>query len=328
MKKIFVPFILLVLLVSLILPVALGKDKIVIKAGHVATTTNPYHLGLVYFANKVKEKTSGQVEVKVFPSSQLGNERDLIEGLQMGSVEMAVISNAVFGTIKPEAMLFDLPFIFRDDQHCFKVVDGPIGQKIKNLFPQVGIRILSYIDAGFRYPYIRNGSIKKPSDLNGLKIRVMENPIHIGLYKAFGARAVPMAAGETYTAMQQGVIDGSDNPLVFYSSMGHWEVAKNITINLPLLKNVATYTISETFYKSLPKKIQRVIYESAMEAAIYERKVFAEQEKQLLSELKGKGVVISYPDNVESFQEIAKTVWKEFENKVGKKQIKAVLATK
>jgi len=329
LRKNILVFILSLVMVVTFLPniIGMGQEKIIIKAAHVAPTTNPYHLGLEYFAKLVKERTNGQVEVEIFPATQLGNERDMVEAMQMGALEMAVIANAVFGSICSEAMLFEMPFLFRDNEHCFKVVDGPIGNEIRNLFPKFGLRILGYIDGGFRHPFTKNTPIINPGDLKGLKMRVMENPIHMAIYEVFGAKPVAMGSGEQYTALQQGVIDGSDNSLVFYSSIGLWEFAKHITINIPFLKNVATYTISESFFKAQTKELQKILIDSGYEAALYERKVFAEQEERLLSELKDAGVKVHYTDNLSAFQEKAKLVWKQFEEKVSIDKINAVLET-
>lgn len=300
------------------------------KLGHVAQVDNPYHVGSVKFAEAVAQKSNGRIEVKVFPLSQLGNERDMTENVQIGTIQLAVLANAPLGRIVPEAQLFDLPFIIRDDAHMRKVLDGSIGQEIRNLFPPKGLRLLAYFDFGYRYPYNRVGPMNHLADFQGRKFRTMESPTHIAIYNAMGARAVPMQSAEQYTALQQGVVDGSDNPLVFYWSQKHYEVAPYLTYGFGPLKGLAWLALSEKVYQGLPADLKKAVDDAAAFAQEQEIKAFKEQEAHLLAQLKAKGVKVTTVSDEEKakFIESVKKVWKEFEPAVGKQRIEAVVNLK
>jgi tripartite ATP-independent transporter DctP family solute receptor len=182
-----------------------------LKLGHIADPQNPYAQGAVKFTELVKEKTDGAVEIQIFPSSQLGNQRDLIEGLTFGTVDMTLTSTAVLGNFLTEAAVFDLPFIFRDIPHAYKALDT-VGMEICKPLEKRGIKVLAMFENGVRHMTNNRNPIRKPEDVKGLKIRVMEQPIYIEMMKVLGASPTPMAFGELFTAMQQGVVDGQENP--------------------------------------------------------------------------------------------------------------------
>lgn len=312
-----------------LLPVAgWGAEKILVRLGHVAPTDNPYHLGAVEFAQKVSEATGGRVEVQIFPNAQLGQERDLAEGLQLGTIQMALAANAPLTRYVSQALLFDLPFLFRDDPHWEHVVDGPIGKKMKELFTSKGIRILAYWDGGWRTPYARR-PIKDLQDMKGLKFRTMESPLHISIYNTLGARGVPMGSAETYPALQQGVVDGGDSPPVWYGQLKHYEVAKYLT-DLPLFKLTVELLISEKFHQSLGPELQRAIQKAADDAIPYQRKVQRDTDAHIIADLQKKGVEVHRVSAAEreKFTQAMSNVWKQYEDKVGKDMIQAVLQTK
>ncbi len=298
------------------------------KLAYVAQPANPYHVAMEYLGKKIAEKSKGAIEVKLFHSSQLGGERDYVEGLQIGTLEMAGVATAVLAAFEPRIQLLDLPFLFRSSEHLDKVLDGPIGKEIADLFPSKGIRILGYIDIGPRYMHNSKRMIKTPEDLKGLKFRVMQSPVHIETYKAIGARAVPMARPEVYSALKQGVLDGLDNTLSFYESMGDYEVAKFLTLGVQVMQGAGALMVSEKFYQSLPADIRKALYEAAAEAIPYQRKIAREGEIAALERLKKKGVIVDTADPT-PFAEAARAVWKEFEGKIGgREKIEAVLNTK
>lgn len=305
-----------------------AADKIVLRYGHVGPPGNPYYIGAEEFAKKVDEKTKGKVEIKVYPAGQLGQDRDLAEGVQLGTVDIAIPSNAVMTRYAPQAMVFELPFIFRDIQHWEKVVDGPIGKKIASYFEEKGFHVLAFYDGGWRGPYARR-PIRKFDDLKGLKFRTMESPMHIAIYEALGARGVPMASSEQYSALQQGVIDGGDSPWVWYKQLKHYEVAKHLTtLRLFHLNNV--HLMSKKVATKLGPELLRAIEEASHEARIYQTKVQQDIDSRLLEELKKEGVqvYIFSAEEQRKVVEAARTVWKNYENEVGKDMIDAVVRTK
>lgn len=308
--------------------VSSAAEKIVIKLGHVVPIENPYHLGAADFAQKVAEKSHGRIEVKIFPNSQLGNERDLAEGLQLGTLQMAVTANAPLSRYAPRVLLFDLPFIFRDDDHWDKVVAGPLGKELRDELTGKGLRPLAYWDGGWRGPYARR-PIKSLDDIKGMKFRTMESPMHISIYTALGARGVPMSSAEQYSALQQGVVDGGDSPPVFYKQLKHYEIAKHLTL-LPLFKLTVELLVSEKFYSALSPDLKRALQEAADEATPSQRRVQRELDQRIIDDLKKEGVQVYTVSAAEreKFTRAMGAVWKEYEDKVGKDKIQAVLETK
>jgi tripartite ATP-independent transporter DctP family solute receptor len=299
-----------------------------IKLAYVAQATNPLHKGMEYFAQKVQEKSNGRIEVKLFNSEQLGGERDYIEGLQLGTIEMAQTSIGPLGSFEPAVNLFSLPFLIRSAEHFNHVFDGPMAKKVAEKLLPKGLRILGYTDSGARYLYNSKRMIHTPEDMKGLKFRSIENPVFVETYKALGGRAVPMARPEVFSALKQGVIDGLDNSLAFYESTGDYEVAKYLTLGFELFQTPGALIVSEKFYQSLPADLQAVLQDAANEAIPYQRKVFREAEAATLTRLKAKGVVTETAD-LKLFEPAAKSVWGQFADKVGGQAlIDAVVETK
>jgi len=286
------------------------------KLAYVAQTTNPFHTAMEFFRDRVREKTGGQMEVQLFHSQQLGGERDYAEGLQLGTIEMAGISTAPLTAFEPSIGLFSLPFLFRSPEHMDKVLDGPIGEEIAAKFPPKGMRVLGYLDLGGRYIHNSQKIVKTPEDMQGIKFRVMEDPIHLETYRALGARAVPMARPEVYSALKQGVLDGLDNALAFYESMGDYEVAKYLTVGMQIRQTPGVLLISEAYFQGLPEDIRAAVVAAAEETVPYQREVFRAAEQETLERLKSKGVITGEADPA-PFMAAARQVWEQFADEVG-----------
>jgi tripartite ATP-independent transporter DctP family solute receptor len=315
--------------IALVVP-ANVRAQTEIKLGHVATLDNPYHHGAQRFAALVAERSKGQVAVKIFPNAQLGNERDLIEGVQLGTIQMTIAANAPLSRYTPKVLLFDLPFLFRDDAHWDKVVDSDVGAQVAGEFTQFGFRSLGYFDGGWRSPYNSKKPITSVEDIKGMKFRTMESPMHIAIYQALGARGVPMASSEQYSALEQGVVDGSDAPISFYSQLRHHEVAKHLS-SLPLFKLTVHLLISEKLFQSFSPATQEMLMKAGQEAAAFERGKAREIDAKLLGDLQAKGVKISplAPGDRDKFIDAMRnTVWIEYADKVGKDRIQRVIETR
>lgn len=305
-----------------------AEAKVTAKLASTAPTTHPNYQALVFFAKRVAEKTNGEVEINVFPGNQLGGEREAAEGLQLGTIELGEMSTAILGNFEPTIQILDLPFIFRDREHSFKVLDGPIGDELRANVLKRGIRIFSFLEFGFRYVHDGKRPIVTPEDMKGLKFRVMQNPVHIAMYEALGARAIPMARPEVYSALKQGVLDGLDNALVWYEKMGDYEVAKYLTLDVPFLNTVGTIAASEKWYQTLSPAQQKAVQEAAIEARDTQRKLFHDEETKVLERLKQKGVVVTRGDT-EAFRKPMLKVWDQFATKVGgMPKIQAIVDTK
>jgi len=306
---------------------ALGFSKtITLRLGHAVVETHPYHLGAVKFAELIKERTNGQIQIKIFPNHILGNERDMVEGLQLGTIDMVVTSTGPIGGFAPKMMAVDFPFIFRNREHAYKVLDGDIGKLLLSDLEKVGIKGLAFWENGFRNITNSKRPINKPEDLKGIKIRVMENKVHIASFKALGANPTPMAWSEVFTALQQGTIDAQENPIPIIYNFKLYEVQKYLSMTQHFY-SPALLLMSKTKFASLPKKTQEIFVKTAIEVATYERNLIKEQEDKQIGLLKEKGMIINYPDR-EPFRLATKKVYDEFKDKVGADIINAILNTK
>lgn len=306
--------------------VALAAD-VTIKLGHIADPKNPYAQGAQKFADLVSEKSGGSVEIQVFPSSQLGNQRDLVEGLTLGTVDMCMTSTAVLGNFLPKIAVFDLPFIFRDRDHTFKVLDS-IGMDIaKGLEPR-GIKVLGYFENGVRNMTNNVRPITKPEDVEGLKIRVMEQPVYIEMIKSLGGNPTPMAFGELFTALQQGVVDGQENPAAHIYTKRFFEVQKYISLTQHTY-SAEPMLISMITWKKLNADQQKVLQEAASEAKDWQRQLAIDLESGYWDKIResGKSEILVDVDK-DAFKQATKPVWDMFEDKVGADTIKAIVETK
>lgn len=301
----------------------------VLKLGHIADPGNPYAMGAQKLADLAKEKSKGSIDIQVFPSSQLGNQRDLIEGLTFGTVDMTLTSTAVFGNFVPEMGVFDLPFIMRDIDHAYKTMDQ-VCMEAGKLGEAKGIKTLGVMENGVRHMTNNKRPIRVPADMAGLKIRVMEQPVYIEMMKALGASPTPMAFGELYTALQKGVIDGQENPLAHIYTSRFFEVQKYISLSghtysgEPLL-------ISLSAWGTLTPDQQKILQESVDEAVIWQRNLCRELEGDFLKKIRESGKS-EINDDVDkrAFADATKSTWKIFADSVkgGQAYIDKIVAIK
>ena len=294
-----------------------------IRVGHVLAPTHPYQLGLEKFGELLSEKTNGAVKVEAFHSSQLGNERDLIEGLQLGTVEMCIVSTAPLSGFTTQFEVFDLPFIFQETKATRAVLDSDIGQGILDTLSAQGIVGLCYFENGFRNITNSIRPITTPEDLKGLKIRTMESPIHMASFSVMGADPTPMALGELFTALQQNTVDGQENPLAIIETSKFYEVQKYLSLTEHFYAP-APLLISKSFYDKLDADTQKAVTEAALEARDYERGLLDEMNTKLKDQLAGLGVTINTVDKA-PFIEAVQPVYKQFEAEIGADLIQKVL---
>lgn len=234
--------------------------------------------GVKAMAAEVKEKTDGRICIEVFPSSQLGEEKDTIEQTQFGVIDMVRASFGTFNDIVPETQLFSLPYLFRDQPHMYKVMDGPIGEELAQAFAQHDLVALAYYDGGARSFYNSQKPINSLEDLAGMKFRVMQNDVFVDMMSALGANATPMPYGEVYSAIQTGVIDGAENNYPSYDSSGHAEVAKYYTLDQHLMVPEVV-AVSQATWDKLSPEDQAIMREAAKNSAVTQRQLWADQEK-------------------------------------------------
>lgn len=272
-----------------------GHQQKEIKLAHGLDTNHPVHKAMVFMAERLAEKSDEEMTIRVYPSNQLGSERECVELLQIGSLGMTKVSAAVMSSFSSDFQVLSFPYIFRDKDHFFKVQDSKIGKDLLLQSEKYWLRGMCYYDAGSRSFYTSEKQIKTPEDLKGLKIRVMQSPIAIKMVKAMGGSPTPMASGEIYTAIQQGVVDGAENnPPSFYFSR-HYEVSKYYTIDehasIPDVLLISTHV-----WNDLNEQQQKWLQEAVDESVVFQRKLWAESEKLSMEKAKEEGAVILYPD--------------------------------
>lgn len=264
------------------------SSVIILKAAHITAPNSNYQTAMVKFAELVGKKSNGKIKVDVYHSGQLGQERELVEGLQMGSVDVAVTSVAPMSNFVPEFKLFDLPYLFRDEKHAAAVSDGPIGQKMSEKLQAKGIVGLGFWDVGFRQ-FITKSPVKSLADAKGKKIRVMESPMFMATFSSMGTIPTPMNFGEIYTGLQQGTIDGIDVPIMTCYTSGFHPVAKSVSLTKHVF-GIAPFMMSKKSYDKLTPELQKVIMEASREATDFARSERERIEKESRQAMEKEGV--------------------------------------
>lgn len=273
-----------------------GTQRVtVIKLGHGLDPSHPVHAGMVYMAERLAEKSGGTMRIDIYPSEQLGTERQLLELLQIGSLGMTKVSAAVMENFAPSYQVFGIPYVFLNSDHEEVVLRGPIGRRILQEGEQYRLRGLAYYDAGKRSFYTVDRPVRQPDDLTGLKIRTQESPTAMRMVSTLGGSATPIAWGELYTSLQQGVVDGAENnPPSFYLSR-HYEVARYYTIN----EHTAVPDVlimSTIVWDALTPQQQQWVQEAADESVSVQKRLWKEASDAALQAVQDDGVEVIYPD--------------------------------
>ncbi len=267
----------------------------VIKMAHSLDTAHPVHKAMVFMSERLDEISKGSMRLDIYPGGQLGSERESIELLQIGSLAMTKVSTSPLEGFVPEMKVFSMPYVFRDHEHYWSMLNSPLGKQLLMSGEKVRLRGLGYFDSGSRSYYTVDKQVLSPADLKSMKIRVMNSQTSVRMVKAMGGSGTPISWGELYTALQQGVVDGAENnPPSFYSSK-HFEVAKYYTLNehtsVPDIVLISSYV-----WNSLTE-LQQVWLQQAMdEAVIYQRQLWLEATEDALSAVREAGVEVVYPD--------------------------------
>jgi tripartite ATP-independent transporter DctP family solute receptor len=291
-----------------------GEGVTILKAALSQNPSEPQVRAVELFAGLVSEGTDGRIRVQVYPNNQLGNQRDVVEGLQMGSVELANIAS-VMASFVPEINLFELPFLFDGPEHFDAVVDGPVGQSLAPAFEERGLHLLGYFDAGERHIMTTERPVEGLEDLRGLKIRTMENRLHLATFKAFGANPLPMAYGELYTALEQGVIDGAEAADPNYFAKRFYEPAP-FWARVGWIRLIEYVVMSRSFYDNLSAEDRGVIERAARAMILQQRSWYRAEADSALQRLREGGVRITSPDR-EPFRAAARIIYEEWADEVG-----------
>ena len=272
-----------------------ANNNLVIRLGHGLDTNHSVHKAMLKMGEELYRISSGTMKIKIYPNQQLGSERECLELLQIGSLDITKVSTGVLENFSPNMKVFGLPYLFRDRAHAFSVLDGPIGKELLDQTSSFRIKGLAYYDAGSRSFYTKSKPIKSPSDLKGLKIRVMESVTAMKMVESMGGSPTPISWGELYTSLQQEVVDGAENnPPSFFLSK-QFEVCKYYTLDehttLPDVLVSGSY-----FWESLNENQKMWLEEAVAISVVHQRKLWAKSEANSLRELKKAGVEIVYPD--------------------------------
>lgn len=276
-----------------------------------------YTMGAQRFADLVKERTQGRIKITVFPSGQLAKgEREALEGLQQGTIDLYTGSTGPVGNFAPAFQVLDVPFLFRDYAHVDKVLDGEVGQSILAELDRAQIKALAFWENGFRNLTNSRHAVRLPDDVKGIKLRTMENKVHIEAWKSLGAAPTPMAWGEVYGALQGKVIDGQENPVaVIYSSKIN-EVQKYMSLTRHVY-SPAIIAIGAGPWKEMPRADQELLVKTAREVAPYQRKLGRDQEAKWVAELRGKGMEVVDKVDATAWQKAMKPVFDKYAQQFG-----------
>jgi len=264
------------------------KGTIELKLGMVDSEKSNYYKGMKKVAEEVNTATKGKVKITVYPSSQLGNERDMYEGAQLGSIDMCSTANSVMSSFVPEMAILDQPFLFDSVEQANKVIDGKFGNRIAEKTATQGVHTLGWMESGFRNVFA-NRPIQKIEDFKGLKIRTMENKVHIAAFNALGAIATPMAAGDVFTGLQQKTIDAAENATANVLANNYYEVTKNITRTQHVFTFIGI-NMSDKAWNKIPDDLKDTFTAAVKRGCVAQRQYLIDANTDAEKQLITKGV--------------------------------------
>lgn len=303
-----------------------AAEAVTLKLAHVVNEQDAFHVCALKFKEIVEERTDGEVEVTVFPNAKLGDERTLLENMKMGVVDAGVITSGPIINFIPEFGVFDLPFLFRSPEHAYAVLDGPIGKGLLAKMDEQGWKGLAYGERGFRNLTNSKHPVAEPADLEGLKIRLMENPVYVDTFKALGANAVPMAWTETLTALQQKTIDGQENPLNVIVAFKLYESQDFLSMTRhAYAPNVIM--MSKKSWDKLSADQQAIVQEAAQKAAEANRAYDNDKAAEWLAFLKEQGMDVVEEPDLAAFREAVQPIYDKYGADFGEDMLQDIAET-
>jgi TRAP-type transport system periplasmic protein len=285
---------------------------------NISTAQNSHQgIGIDTFAREVEKRTNGRYKIQTFYSGSLGGERESVEAVQLGTQELTFTSTGPVPNFVPDAKILDVPFLFRDKAHARAVLDGPIGQELLAKFEPKGFKALAWAENGFRHMTNSKREVRAPEDLKGLKMRTMENPVHIAAYKGFGIVTTPMAFPEVFTALQQGTVDGQENPLSVIIAAKFEQVQKHLSLTGHVY-SPAIFLMNKAAFDKLSPADKQAFLDAAKEATKANRARVDEDDAKGVADLRAKGMTVI--DNLDKSKFVAALapVNAEFEKQFGK----------
>jgi TRAP-type transport system periplasmic protein len=306
---------------------AAAQEKTIVKLGWTSSdgATDPYAVAARAFKEELETRSGGRMEVRLFPNRQIGDERPMLDGMRLGTVDAGVITNAVVAQIEPAFQLNDLPFLYADEAQAQRTLDGAVGRKLAAKLEAKGIKVLGYTEGGFRNMINNVRPVEKPGDVKGVKYRVMQNPVFIAMFSSLGGNAVPMAWGETFTAVQQGTIDGLEIPLAVIEQNKYFEVAKYLSLtNHTYSANLLL--ISKRLYDRLPGDLQKAVVDAGAAATAKQRTAAAANAKEIVGKLQAAGMAVNRVADIAPFRAAVKEVHEQFRKSIGPELLDEALA--
>jgi len=298
------------------------------RLAHTVNTEDSMHLAMVEFSKKVAARTNNAVQIDIFPSGQLGNDVKVLEGVRLGTIDMVLGGNPFFSSFAPEVNVLDLPYLFRDYEHVYKVVDGPVGTDLLRAVEKNGMKLIGVVEIGFRNITNNKRPVKTPDDVKGLKVRTTPNPAHLAAWRMLGANPVPMPFTEVYLALKTGAVDGQENPVMLMHAMKFHEVQKYLSMTRHAY-TAAHVVINLGKYQALTPDQQKAMHESVREAATWQRKFNRDREGQALAAMKAAGVVVEENPDHEAFRKVVgEAVAEDYVKRFGRETLEKIRNTR
>lgn len=286
--------------------------------------TDPYAIAAHAFKKEIEAAMPNRVEVSLFPNRQLGDDKEILEGLQFGTIDMGIITNAVVANIEPTYQLVDLPFLFGNSEQAHDVLDGPVGQQLEENLRTHGVVSLGAAEGGFRNMINNTRPVRTPEDVEGVKYRTMQNPVFIEMFSSLGGSPVPMAWGEVFTAMQQGAVDGLEIPTSVVNSNNYADVTKYLSFTRHTYSAIHML-MSERTFEGLPEDVQQAVLDAGEAAIASQRESVAAAEAEVVQALMDKGMEINDIEDVGAFRARVGPVYERFEPTIGSELLNAAL---
>ena len=294
---------------------ATANAQIEIKLGHVLAPSHSWHKAAEGFAADVKQQTGNRVNIVLFPSGQLGNEKTMLEGMQIGSIHAGVIGTGSLQPFDPKFGVVEMPYAWQSQQHAYRALDGDLGKALEKLADSKNLVIVSWWENGFRHITNNRGPIRTPEDLKGMKIRVTPDKVRLDTFTALGASPAPLAFGELYSALQQGVFDAQENPLSIIYTSSFFEVQKFVSLSGHVW-GAASLIVSKPVWNRISADDRKLVQAAAAKWRDAQRKMVQDSEAETIANLKAKGMAVNEVDKA-AFEKAVQPVWKAYEPVLG-----------
>lgn len=294
-----------------------------LKVGMTTAPDGHYAKGMEEFQRLLDEYSNGEIALEIYPNSQLGNERDLVEGVSLGTIPMALVSTGPFPNFLPDFAVLDLPYLFQDAQAAYSALDGEVGLELLGQLEEKGIKGLGFYENGFRHVTNNKQEILLPADVKGMKIRTMENDIHMNTYRQYGANPTPMAWSEIFSALQQGTVDGQENPTIIIETAKVYEVQKYMSLTGNFYSPCVLIMNKKLFY-NLSQADREIIERASEEAKHWQREYSQNYEQEALEKLRAAGCIISEVDTA-AWKDASQGTYRDYEEKLNQDMVNRIL---